>query len=75
MNNEDWEFVNNCQLPIVNIPFRVFSLDTGGNRTGVVPATFSDGALRFTVSTVAPNGTGRIYYEIVGDNTVPEFQP
>ena len=75
VNNEDWEFVNNCQLPIVNIPFRVFSLDTGGNRTGVVPATFSDGALRFTVSTVAPNGTGRIYYEIVGDNTVPEFQP
>ena len=55
--------------------FVVFSLDTGGNRTGVVPATFSDGALRFTVSTMAPNGTGRIYYEIVRDDTVPEFQP
>ena len=55
--------------------FVVFSLDTAGNRTGEVPATFSDGALRFTVSTMAPDGTGRIYYEVVRDDTVPEFQP
>lgn len=68
----------------------VFSLDAAGNRTGSVPcewvpfqpfnrSTFqpesADGTLRFTVSTMAPNGTGRIYYEIVRDNTVPEFQP
>ena len=71
---------DNCQLPIVNIPFRVFSLDSAGNRTGSVPcewvpfqpfnrSTFqpesADGTLRFTVSTVGPIGEGRIYYEIV----------
>jgi len=27
-------------------------------------ATFEEGALRFRVSTVAPDGTGRIFYEI-----------
>ena len=58
----------------------VFSLDAAGNRTGSVPcewvpfqpfnrSTFqpesADGTLRFTVSTVGPDGEGRIYYEIV----------
>ena len=43
----------------------VFSLDAAGNRTGEVPATFRDGVLRFTVSTIGPGGEGRIYYEIV----------
>ena len=56
---------NGGQLEFVDNPFRVFSLDAAGNRTGEVPATFRDGVLRFTVSTIGPGGEGRIYYEIV----------
>ncbi len=44
--------------------FSVFALDTAGRRVGEVPATFSDGTLRFRVSTNSADG-GRIYYEIV----------
>ena len=43
----------------------VFSLDAAGNRTGKVPCHWEAGTLRFTVSTIAPDGSGRIYYEIV----------
>ena len=43
----------------------VWALDTAGNRVAKVPATFEDGVLRFRVSTRAPDGSGRIYYEIL----------
>ncbi|MBR4615138.1 MAG: hypothetical protein IKO55_05980, partial [Kiritimatiellae bacterium] len=42
----------------------VWALDTAGRRVAEVPAAFSDGALRFRVSTRGPEG-GRLYYEIV----------
>ena len=47
-------------------PPSVWALDTAGNRTAKVPAAFSDGALRFRVSTMSPDG-GRLYYEIIRD--------
>ena len=43
----------------------VWALDTAGNRVAEVPATYEGGVLRFRVSTRGPDGTGRIYYEIV----------
>ncbi|MBP5544187.1 MAG: hypothetical protein ILM98_08935 [Kiritimatiellae bacterium] len=49
-----------CPFPA---EWRVWALDTAGRRICEVPATFSDGALRFRVSTNGPEG-GRIYYEI-----------
>lgn len=46
-------------------PPAVWALDTAGNRVAEVPATCEGGVLRFRVSTRAPDGSGRIYYEIL----------
>ena len=46
------------------MPPTVWALDTAGRHIAEVPADFTDGALRFRVSTHGPEG-GRIYYEIV----------
>ena len=45
----------------------VFALDTAGNRASELPFSYdpATGVLRFAVSTRAPDGTGRLYYEIV----------
>jgi hypothetical protein len=51
---------------------RVWALDTAGRRVAEIPATFEDGALRFRVSTVAPDGTGRIFYEMTNSPTQQE---
>jgi hypothetical protein len=50
----------------------IYALDTAGNRTAEIPATFSDGTLRFRVSTDGPDG-GRIYYEVVRTATAPDM--
>jgi len=42
----------------------VFALDSAGRRMAEVPAAVGDGTLRFRVSTRAPDGSGRIFYEI-----------
>lgn len=60
-NAERLEFVNN--------PFTVYSLDTSGNRIGEVPSRFEGGILFFRVSTRGPDGKGRIYYEILNQDT------
>ena len=50
--------------------WRVWALDTAGNRVGEIPAVLDDGVLRFRVSTAGPQG-GRIFYEIVASSRNP----